>query len=234
MINSKAYPYNLIFNVLTYCGSMQNDVHENVESALEVLPKREREIVLRYFNDNCSMDKIAKEYHITKERVRQILYSAMRKLRSPNAKAKILYGLQKRQYEEKLERKELYLQIKEKELAEYEERLKKYEADLRKSNDRIIEKQTLYETKLGDLARLPNYFIDEMDLSVRANNCLKRAEIITMKDIILAARDERLIRVRNLGRRTYDEIIDKISQLTGLTKRDILGYEETSYEKSRG
>lgn len=48
--------------------------------------------------------------------------------------------------------------------------------------------------------------IDELDLSIRSHNCLKRAGIITIADLI-AKTEEDLIKVRNLGRRSLEEVL---------------------------
>lgn len=48
--------------------------------------------------------------------------------------------------------------------------------------------------------------IDELDLSIRSHNCLKRAGIITIADLI-AKTEEDLIKVRNLGKRSLEEVL---------------------------
>lgn len=52
--------------------------------------------------------------------------------------------------------------------------------------------------------------IDELDLSVRAFNCLKRAEI-NMLDQLLDKTEDELTRVRNLGKKSVDEIKEKLT-----------------------
>ncbi len=54
--------------------------------------------------------------------------------------------------------------------------------------------------------------IEELDLSVRAFNCLKRANINTVEDLISKTEDE-MMKVRNLGRKSLDEVIDKLNKL---------------------
>ena len=51
--------------------------------------------------------------------------------------------------------------------------------------------------------------IEELDLSVRAFNCLKRADIYNVGDIIKLS-EEQINNIRNLGKKPYCEIIDKI------------------------
>lgn len=52
--------------------------------------------------------------------------------------------------------------------------------------------------------------IEKLDLSVRAYNCLKRAEINTVQDIL--DRLEELPSVRNLGAKAYAEVMDKVKR----------------------
>lgn len=51
--------------------------------------------------------------------------------------------------------------------------------------------------------------IDDMDLSVRSYNCLKRAGIQTVEDLTLRTEDD-MLKVRNLGRKSLDEVISKL------------------------
>lgn len=54
--------------------------------------------------------------------------------------------------------------------------------------------------------------IEELDLSVRSFNCLKRAGINTVEDLI-GKSEEDMMKVRNLGRKSLDEVIAKLSSL---------------------
>ena len=51
--------------------------------------------------------------------------------------------------------------------------------------------------------------IEEMDLSVRSYNCLKRANIHTVEDLTKKTEDD-MLKVRNLGRKSLDEVINKL------------------------
>ena len=54
--------------------------------------------------------------------------------------------------------------------------------------------------------------IEELDLSVRSFNCLKRASINTVGDLISKTEDE-MIKVRNLGRKSLEEVIHKLAMM---------------------
>ena len=51
--------------------------------------------------------------------------------------------------------------------------------------------------------------IEDMDLSVRSYNCLKRANIHTVEDLTKKTEEE-MLKVRNLGRKSLDEVILKL------------------------
>lgn len=52
--------------------------------------------------------------------------------------------------------------------------------------------------------------IDTIDFSVRASNALKRSGLMTVGDIIDAIMDDKLLHIRNLGRKSYNEIKTRI------------------------
>lgn len=54
--------------------------------------------------------------------------------------------------------------------------------------------------------------IEELDLSVRSFNCLKRANINTVEDLISKTQDE-MIKVRNLGRKSLEEVEHKLAMM---------------------
>jgi len=54
--------------------------------------------------------------------------------------------------------------------------------------------------------------IEELDLSVRSFNCLKRAGINTVNDLIEKSEEE-MMKVRNLGKKSFDEVREKLSSL---------------------
>ncbi|MBR3844291.1 MAG: DNA-directed RNA polymerase subunit alpha [Clostridia bacterium] len=63
--------------------------------------------------------------------------------------------------------------------------------------------------------------IEELDLSVRSFNCLKRAQINTVEDLINKTEDE-MMKVRNLGRKSLEEVINKLDSLGFTLKKEEL------------
>ena len=60
--------------------------------------------------------------------------------------------------------------------------------------------------------------IDELEFSVRAYNCLKRANINTLQDLTQKSETE-MMKIRNLGKKSLKEVIDKVKEL-GFTFRN--------------
>ena len=84
-------------------------------------------------------------------------------------------------------------------------------SDNAKNTEIVIEKDNDKKEKVLEMT------IEELDLSVRAYNCLKRAGINTVEDLINRTEDD-MIKVRNLGRKSLDEVIGKLNAL-GLALR---------------
>lgn len=60
--------------------------------------------------------------------------------------------------------------------------------------------------------------IDDLDFSVRAYNCLKRANILTLRDLVDKTENE-MMKIRNLGKKSLKEVMDKVKDM-GLTFKD--------------
>ena len=60
--------------------------------------------------------------------------------------------------------------------------------------------------------------IDDLDLSVRAYNCLKRAGIMSLKDLVGKSENE-MMKIRNLGKKSLKEVMDKVKDM-GLNFRN--------------
>ena len=80
------------------------------------------------------------------------------------------------------------------------------------SKSTVVEKAETQRDKVLELT------IEELDLSVRSFNCLKRANINTVEDLISKTEDE-MMKVRNLGRKSLEEVINKLAMM-GLSLAD--------------
>ena len=82
-------------------------------------------------------------------------------------------------------------------------------------SDSIGSKSTVVEKAETQRDKVLEMTIEELDLSVRSFNCLKRANINTVEDLISKTEDE-MIKVRNLGRKSLEEVVNKLA-LMGLS-----------------
>jgi len=79
-------------------------------------------------------------------------------------------------------------------------------------SDAIGSKSTVVEKPEAQRDKVLEMTIEELDLSVRSFNCLKRANINTVEDLISKTEDE-MIKVRNLGRKSLEEVIHKLAMM---------------------
>ena len=73
-------------------------------------------------------------------------------------------------------------------------------------NPTIVEKAETQRDKVLEMT------VEELDLSVRSFNCLKRANINTVEDLISRTEDD-MMKVRNLGRKSLEEVIHKLTMM---------------------
>ncbi len=76
-------------------------------------------------------------------------------------------------------------------------------------SDTISKMGILIETQANPKTQILEMSIGDMDLSVRSYNCLKRANIHTVEDLTQKTEDD-MLKVRNLGRKSLDEVIAKL------------------------
>ena len=74
------------------------------------------------------------------------------------------------------------------------------------------------EKKVDTITKTLETPIEEIEFSVRAYNCLKRAGIHTVQDLI-SKREIEVTKIRNLGKKSLKEVIDKVAEM-GLKFRD--------------
>ena len=74
------------------------------------------------------------------------------------------------------------------------------------------------EKKVDTITKTLETSIEEIEFSVRAYNCLKRAGIHTVQDLI-SKKESEVTKIRNLGKKSLKEVLDKVAEL-GLKFRD--------------
>ena len=79
-------------------------------------------------------------------------------------------------------------------------------------SDEIGSKATVVEKSEATQDKVLEMTIEELDLSVRSFNCLKRAGINTVADLVNTT-EEDMMKVRNLGRKSYEEVVKKMADM---------------------
>ena len=83
--------------------------------------------------------------------------------------------------------------------------------------EKVDEVEITSEDGENDKEKILEMTIEELDLSVRSYNCLKRAGINTVEELIRRS-DEEMMKVRNLGKKSLEEVQNKLKEL-GLSLR---------------
>ena len=72
--------------------------------------------------------------------------------------------------------------------------------------------EVMVEKEEDNKGKVLEMSIEELELSVRSFNCLKRANINTVEELVNKTSDE-MMKVRNLGRKSLDEVLQKLKEL---------------------
>ena len=173
--------------IMEYDGEPPEDLEETVCFLLGNLRDREEEILSMRYQHGKSLSDVAEQFGLTKERVRQIQKKALGHMTQGRRWEILKNGVQKSVREE----------------TERAQRL----AELAKNE----------QARRNAILTAADEPVTNLDLSVRAYNCLIRNGIKTGKEAIEYDESVGLMRLRNCGKGTYDEIISKLSRY-GYTK----------------
>jgi hypothetical protein len=210
------FPANLIEALTTY-GTRHREETEpdnplelmepvTVATALAImeagrLTEREHGVICLRFIQNMTYYDVGEVYGVTRERIRQVEMRALRKMLRPTCKRIMQKGFYRWAMEE----------IEAQADQRAAEAVAKFKRDWMEEHE--AEQFRAEQEKEADLReRVLNQSIDELDLSVRSYNCLKRANVNTVRDLTERT-EESMYCVRNLGRRSLEEIRDKLASL---------------------
>lgn len=199
------YPLNLIYAIFDdeADGIIENadtisDFNGSVEYVLHTLSERERTVLKYRFVDLMTYEEVGKLYNITRERIRQVEAKALRKLRHPSRAKYLKCGVSG---------------IIENIRTDYFNKF----ADLENKLIELINLNTKTASRIVCGAEIrrkhtpTDLEIEDMDLSVRAYNCLKRTGIDNLQQLAKLSYDD-LARIRNLGRKCVGEIIERLKE----------------------
>lgn len=166
----------------------------------DALSERERTVMEMRFRDHMTMEEVGKAFNVTREHIRQIEARALRKLRSPE-RLRRYASVPYKDYQREMIRR-----------MEAERRL---DAFLEHAQYRVVldpegEDAARESEKLDNMTGMT---ISDLYLSVRSFNCLRRAGVNTVGDILKLESEADMYSIRNLGRKSAEEIIGKIHSL---------------------
>lgn len=191
---SNVYPFNMIYEIIESDRPLMLSPETINRILNEKLTERERRCLEMRHRDSMTLEDIGKQMNVTRERVRQILAKAERKLRHP----KWIKEMQVVPYSEFIQLYNDHEILK----AKYAELVQRIESEEQKSIDEVIEEQTIMEKP-----------IDVLDLSIRSFNCLKRSGCNIIADVVELNNSGKIYRVRNLGRKSAEEIRNKLQEV---------------------
>ena len=180
-----------------------SDFDEAWDYVMQSLTEREVAIITAHFKEGKTLEEIAKEKGVTRERIRAIEHKAFRKLRHPWRAGVFMYGLE---HARLLEEKK---QMEKENIAKRNLAIKQEIQQLKGEHEKLPE-----EEKSGLISQIS---IDEAGFSVRTYNCLKRARFKTLEDVSLL-RISDMQRIRSMGKKSIDDICQTLAGY-GLSER---------------
>ena len=224
------WPYNFLEAVLSrtddreiIAGTPLDHINMDIiMKVLDALTPREKLGILSYYRDEMSLRAVGElpEFNVSPERTRRIILKALRKLRYPSFANLLRHGNDWTEQYAELKRREREIVQKDCELTRLECELKR-RAEALKAQERklpedhastaIMEPYDNVQTEES----MSLISIEDMDLEVRAYNCLKRAEMMNLKDVVECIKKGELMSVRNLDGKSAFYTIDKVFMLTG-------------------
>ena len=85
------------------------------------------------------------------------------------------------------------------------------QAPVLSSYEKSVVSSVIEEESAETLEEEPSISIEELELSVRAYNCLKRASINSMAELLKKSEHDLLI-IKNFGKKSADEVIEKLHE----------------------
>ena len=199
------YPRNLMFAIGFDPVEMMKYPTDGIDYVLSTLTEREQKVIQLRFVDGLSLKDTGKAFNVTQERIRQVEAKALRKLRHPSRVNIIKEGLTavkaKEEAKGRLVRATEELNVEIEKVRKETKLLQEIMATGRPTAEA--------EAVIREHCKNWNVGIENMDLSVRAYNCLKRAGFNKVCDLAGMTR-EKFTKIRNFGRKSMEEVIEKL------------------------
>lgn len=199
-IEFKEYPFNLLrdiyrlskFTADRFDKTLVPTIVEDLEKVIDTyLTEQEKYIVNLKYLRGFTYIEIGKFLNLSKERIRQITNRSMRKLNRRYILNNFVYNIDK-----DIEQKRVELEKLKTEIEEYDKKMK----------ERFIDNKKEETPK-----------ISKLNLSVRTYNMLSRKGIDTVEQLIKHTLSSEVLRIKNLGKGTYFEILRALKEVKLIT-----------------
>lgn len=205
-METNKYPQNLISEIEKYTGatlevdSENPDIQKGITVAIATLKDQEQEIISMRYRQNMTFEAMGEHMGLTKERARQLTIKSVRKL-MVHRREWIMYGLEGYIEREVEKRTAIFCKIK---------AVEAYREGYQKG---IAVAKGEAESDKTMTINLQAITVWELDLSVRAMNCLSRAKYETLADLLNVSDANEIMRIRNLGKKNAGEVGAKLQEL---------------------
>lgn len=223
------WPYNLLEDIFLkpFDHPLSEDEKKGLEEALKTLTPREQTAIKNYYELGFTLDETGREFNVQRERARQILAKGVRNLRHPGKKYMILNGYEGNElineYKKKLKNIERRESLVDKKINEFIEAHKEDGANAELfNNEKTVEVVSDHDEPKpwnGSSWLGPSEAFMDLNLSVRSYNALVRVNVKTVKEVVRLINNGQITKIRNLGKKSIYEIVQRVSEAVGYDVR---------------
>lgn len=201
-LKKEAFPYNLMDDAGVACAE------EDVDEALRRLSKQEWNFVVGYYSWGLSMEEVGRANGVSKARASQVVAKALRHI---GVLIGTLIPAERRRAEDE--------RIRAEESAKLEEWRGRVLAEFAESHAYGPEQELMFGKveprmvgpKTGEWP-MAGKTVDDLDLSIRTYNCLRRCGKTDVEEILAMTADD-VRRIRNLGRKSARELAERLKAM---------------------
>lgn len=216
--NVLEYPENLLQEIgitpeeySNYYSEIIPNFEDNFQNAVSkgALSDRLVNVLIDRYKYCLSLQEISKIMNLTKVRIGQLEAKAITRLSHASYKNLLIQGKDKFELISQQEREKLLQEVKAQMTKEVALETLKTTLTVNEAYELLQEvKQYEYDHKFEGV---PDIDLKDLDFSLRTFNCLARAQIKNLRDL-LAWKEDDLLKIRNLGKKSLKEIKNKLSE----------------------
>ena len=184
------------------------------------LRDREARVIELRYKESKTLEEVANEFGVSRDAIHKVELGTIRKLKHPRRSEILLYGLRyidafekfkKTTEEQRLQEMDAYI------VERLKDRFSSVALELEFDDDSV---RNMIVQEALKRAVFINYDLEDLNLSTRTFNCLKRAGIKNMQDVLDYSANKGLSRVRNFGINSFEELQNKFREFG--CRRDLI------------